>query len=128
MSTKDTVTSGQFDRRITIQAPPTGWVDDGQGANTAAWADLYTCWADKQDFPHGRFLYRKFLFQQLFPQATTTFCIRYQAEVPVDASMRVKYVKAGITHYYKILGVENLYDANTSVYLMCQEDQAQAPN
>ena len=125
MPAKDAVTSGQFDRKITIQAPVISVDDQG---TTTTWNDVYTCWADKQDFPHGRGLLRNFQFQQLFPQATTTFALRYQAEVVIDATMRVKFVKAGITHYFKILGAQNPFDANMSIFLVCQEDQAQAVN
>ena len=92
------------------------------------WETVYTCWANIQNFPHGRGLFRRFLFQQLFPQVTTAIQIRFQKSLLIDATMRVLYPAHGINHIYQILGVENPLEANVSLWLMCREDQAQAIN
>ena len=38
------------------------------------------------------------------------------------------YPAHGINHIYQILGVENTLEANVSIWLLCQENQAQAVN
>lgn len=126
MPTKDHVATGQFDRKIAIQARTR--VDDGSGGDTGSWNTVYTCFADLQNYPHGRGLFRKYLFAQLYPQMTTVIQIRFQKSVVIDATMRVEYVMHGQTHHYKILGVENPAEANVSLFLLCQEDQAQPVN
>lgn len=126
---KDKVHSMQFDRKITIQAlQAIAWDSQGGHPRESEWVDVYSCFADIQDFPHGRYLYRTYKFQQLYPQANTVIQIRYQQTVLIDATKRVKFIDHGITHYLKILGVENPNRANVSMFLLCQEDQAQAPN
>lgn len=102
--------------------------DDGQGGNSNPWSDVYTCWADMQDFPHGRGFFRKMLYMQLYPQANRLVVIRYQTQYHIDATMRIKYVKGTTTHYLKILGTENPNEANVSILLYCQEDQAKGAN
>ena len=126
MPTKDNVTSQQFDRRISIQAPTR--TSDGQGGETVVWNTVYTCWADIQNFPHGRGLFRHFMAQQLYPQVNTIIAIRYQADYHVDATMRIVYVKGPLTHPYQILGIENPSEANVSLLFYCQENQAMGFN
>lgn len=126
MPTKDQVASHDFTRRIQIQKATR--VDDGQGGATETWETVYTCWANIENFPHGKGLFRKFMFAQLFPQLTTTIQIRFQRSVLIDATMRVLYPAHGINHLYQIIGVENPLEANVSIWLMCREDQAQAIN
>lgn len=126
MPTKDAVASHDFTRRIQIQKATR--VDDGQGGATETWETIYTCWANIENFPHGKGLFRKFMFAQLFPQLTTTIQIRFQRSVLIDATMRVLYPAHGINHLYQIIGVENPLEANVSIWLMCREDQAQAIN
>lgn len=128
MPVKDSVSAAQFNRRIQIQAPVYTPSSDPEGGQATTWNTVYTCFADIQDFPHGRFLYRKFEYGQLYPQANTTIQIRYQKSVAIDATMRVLFPWEGVNHLFKILGVENPTRANVSMYLLCQEDQAQAPN
>lgn len=123
---KDNVIAGQFDRQIQIQSKPR--VDDGSGGDIGTWQTIYTCMADMQNMPHGRGLFRKYMFMQLYPQTTTVIQIRFQLDVVIDAAMRVQYVAHGITHYYKIIGVENPTEANYSMFIMCIEDQAKAVN
>lgn len=125
MSKKDSVAAAQFDRKITIQQPVIS--ADAQGTTTT-WSDYYTCFADIQDFPHGRGLMRQFFYQQLYPQATTTIQIRYQQSFPIDPSMRIKFVDHGVTHIFQILGIQNPNRANVSLFLLCREDQAKAVN
>ncbi|MGH2478514.1 MAG: head-tail adaptor protein [Ktedonobacteraceae bacterium] len=122
--TKDQIDSSDLDRRIQIQSisgkTPDGFVD--------VWSTIYTCWANIQNFPHGRGLFRRFLYSQLYPQMNTTIQIRYQQSVRIDATMRVLYPAHGVNHIYQILGVENPLEANVSLWLLCQENQAQAAN
>src|SRR5579885_2351413 len=124
MPLRDTVASHDFTRRIQIQQAIK--TPDGQGGFAVTWETVYTCWANIQNFPHGRGLFRRFLFQQLFPQVTTAIQIRFQKSLLIDATMRVLYPAHGINHIYQILGVENPLEANVSLWLMCREDQAQA--
>jgi|SRR5579862_9563 len=132
MPVKDKVATFQFNRKIVIQKPTAG-VDDDQGGGlgpsaASEYVDYYTCFADIQNQPHGRGLFRKFLLQQLYPQLTTIIQIRYQQTFPIDATCQVKYIAHGIMHIYKILGIENTAEANISMYLLCREDQAKAVN
>lgn len=124
---KDTLDSSDLNRRIQIQAI-TGQTPDGQGGFVDTWTTVYTCWANIQNFPHGRGLFRKFLFAQLYPQMNTTIQIRFQMSVAIDATMRVLYPAHGVNHTYQILGVENPLEANVSLWLLCQENQAQPVN
>lgn len=125
---KDKFSASQANRKIVIQSPAAR-VDDGQGGSPNNWVDAYTCWADKQDLPHGRGLFNKYMLMQKFPQATTTFQFRFQYGMLIKPDMRVKYVAHGITHTYRLLGPpQNLNEANVSILLICQEDQAQAVN
>ena len=127
MAIKDSVSTGQFDRRISIQSYTR--VDDGQGGSSdGTWSTIYACFADMQNPLHGRGLYRKFMFAQLYPQASMIIQIRFQKTIPIDATMRVQYVAHGVTHLYQILGVENPNEANVSLYLLCTEYQAKTPN
>ena len=122
----DSVDSSDLNRRIQIQQnTPTKNAQNGLVDN---WATIYTCWASMQNFPHGRGLFRKFLFSQLYPQMNTTIQIRFQKTVTIDDTMRVLYVAHGVNHIYQILGVENPLEANVSLWLLCQEEQAQAVN
>jgi SPP1 family predicted phage head-tail adaptor len=125
--TKDTANGADFNRRIQIQAPSSS--DDGQGGSSpTSWNTVYTCWANIENFPHGRGLFRKFLFQQLYPQMTTTIQIRFQKSVAIDPTMRVLYQAHGVNHIYQILGIENPMEANVSMWLLCMENQAKAVN
>lgn len=126
MPVKDSVNTANFNRRIAIQQKPR--VDDGSGGDIGTWATIYSCWADIQNFPHGKGLFRKYLFMQLYPQMTAVIQIRFQKSVQIDATMRIEYIAHGVTHHYKILGVENPYEANVSMYILCMEDQAKAVN
>lgn len=121
---KDQINSSDLNRRIQIQAI-SGKTPDGF---TDAWETIYSCWADIQNFPHGRGLFRRFLYSQLYPQMNTTIHIRFQQSVLIDATRRVLYPAHGINHIYQILGVENTLEANVSIWLLCQENQAQAAN
>jgi len=122
----DSVDSSDMNRRIQIQQnTPTKNAQNGLVDN---WATIYTCWASVQNFPHGRGLFRKFLFSQLYPQMNTTIKIRFQKTVTIDDTMRVLYPAHGVNHIYQILGVENPLEANVSLWLLCQEEQAQAVN
>lgn len=123
---KDAVSTGQFDRKISIQSYTR--VDDGQGGSSGSWGNVYTCFADMQNPMHGRGLYRKYLYAQLYPQATMIIQIRFQKTVPIDATMRVQYIAHGVTHLYQVVGVENPNEANVSMYLLCVEYQAKTPN
>lgn len=125
--TKDTLDSSDLNRRIQIQKI-TGQVPDGQGGFTDTWTTIYTCWANIQNFPHGKGLFRKFLFSQLYPQMNTTIQIRFQQSVKIDETMRVLYPAHGVNHTYEILGTENPLEANISMWLLCQENQAQPVN
>ncbi len=123
---KDTVNGADFNRRIQIQVnTPT---QNSQGGLVDNWATVYTCWASMENFPRGRGLFRKFLFAQLYPQMNTTIQIRFQKTVVITDAMRVLYPAHGVNHYYQILGVENPMEANVSMWLLCQEEQAQAVN
>lgn len=125
MPVKDQVSPSQFNRRISILAPTIG--ADAQGITTT-YSVVYNCAADKQNMMHGRGLYRKLMYQQLYPQTTVIFQIRWQASVKIDATMKVQEIAHGQTHLYKITGVENPNEANVSLYLLCMEDQAKAVN
>jgi hypothetical protein len=131
---KDHVDSSDLDRRITIQAPITDTDSatiaqgGGYGPNPANYNDVYACWANMQNFPHGRGLIRAYKFAQLYPEATLVIQIWFQKTVLLDATMRVKYVAHGVTHFYQILGVQNPMEANVSLFLICQEWQAKSPN
>lgn len=126
MPAKDMVASHDFTRRIQIQQEVR--TDNGQGGFNVAWTTIYTCWANIQNFGHGKGLFRKYLFSQLYPQVTTTIQIRFQKSVLIDATMRVLYPAHGVNHTYQIIGVENPEEANVSIWLLCQENQAQAIN
>lgn len=126
MPTKDTVASHDFTRRIQIQQAVKS--DNGEGGFNITWQTIYTCWANIQNFAHGKGLFRRFLFSQLYPQVTTTIQIRFQKSVLIDATMQVLYPAHGINHTYQILGVENPEEANVSIWLLCQENQAKAIN
>lgn len=121
MPVKDNVNGAQFDRRISFQAPTR--TPDGQGGSTVTWNTVYTCWADMQNFPRGRGLFRKFMAQQLYPQLTTIIQIRWQTQVHIDPTMRILYTKGPDTKIFQILGVESPGDANISMSFFCQENQ-----
>lgn len=123
MPVKDNVAAHQFTRPITIQKPTE--TPNGSGGFVTTWADYYSCWADIQNFPNGRGLFRKFIFMQLYPTGNTMIVIRYAPGTAIDATMRVKSVEGSTTHYYQIVGPpENMQRANVSIYLPCQEVQA----
>src|SRR5258708_28633459 len=126
MANQDTVNASALDRRLTIQTQSK--VADNMGGFTVTWQDAYTCACKKENFPHGRGLFRTFVYSQLYPKVTATFQIRYQRTFTIDASMRVKYQTHGIDHFYQIMGIENEGDDNASLYLLCQEEQAKAVN
>lgn len=128
---KDTVDSSDLNRRIQIQQVTL--TDNGSGGFTETWATIYTCWANIQNFPHGKGLFRRFLLGQLYPQMNTTIQIRFQQSVLIgvtanNKAMRVLYPAHGVNHIYQILGVENPLEANVSLWLLCQENQAQPVN
>ncbi len=123
MPVKDKTDGSDFDRRISFQAVAYTQVGFGK---TEAWNTVYSCWANKADFPHGRGLSKAFKFGQLYPTANTTFQIRFQKTVPLDDTMRVQYIAHGVTHIYQILGIENPNEANVSLWILCQETQAQS--
>lgn len=123
---KDKVRAGQFDRQITIQKHTR--VDDGAGGDSGSWATVYTCMADIQNQPHGRGLYRRYAFMQLYPEMTLVIQIWFQLDVPIDATMRVQYTIHNVTHTYQIIGVENPAEANYSMFLLCKEYQAKTVN
>lgn len=128
---KDSVSAGQFDKRISIQAKSTASVNyDDQGGLSApdVWADVFVCWADMQDFPHGRGLLRQYLYSQLYPTATKIIATRYQPTVHVDPSMRIRYVKRGLEHLYQIIGIQSPMDANISFLFFCTEYQVKGYN
>ncbi len=126
MPAKDRVIAAQFDRRIEFHSKAA--VSDGQGGEIDTWTTVYTCWADIQNFPHGRGLLRKFLAQQLYPQVTTVIQIRFTTPVHFDATMRIQFIKGPLTHTYQIVGVENLSEANVSLFFYCIEEQAKGFN
>lgn len=123
---KDTVDSSDLNRRIQIQQVTL--TDNGEGGFNETWNTVYTCWANIQNFPHGRGLFRRFLLGQLYPQMNTTIQIRFQQSVVIDHTMQVLYPAHGVNHIYQILGVENPLEANVSIWLLCQENQAQPVN
>ena len=122
---KDKVDAARFDRKISIQAPTIS--ADAQGTTTA-WNTVYTCFASIENQPHGRGVFRRYLYQQLYPQLTAIVQIRYQQSTPIDATMRIQYIAHGVTHIYQIIGIENPNEANISMYLLCQEQQAKSVN
>ena len=123
MPVKDKIAASQFTRPVTIQKRTD--TPNGSGGFTTTWADYYSCFADIQNMPNGRGLFRKFIYAQLYPTANTIIVIRYPAGTAIDATMRVKSVEGGLTHYYQIVGPpENMQRANISMYLPCQEVQA----
>lgn len=134
MPVKDVVASQDFNRRIQIQQAAK--TDNGQGGFETTWETIYTCWANIQNFAHGKGLFRKFLFSQLYPQVTTTIQIRFQKSVFIgvvngvanQTELRVLYPAHGVNHIYQIIGAENPEEANVSIWLMCQENQAQPIN
>lgn len=122
---KDILDSSDLNRRIQIQAVTSELPDPGgEGGFIDDWTTIYSCWANIQNFPHGRGLFRKFLFSQLYPQMTTTIQIRYQRSILIDVTLRVLYVAHGVNHVYQVLGIENPLEANVSLWLLCREDQA----
>jgi SPP1 family predicted phage head-tail adaptor len=123
---KDTVDSSDLNRRIQVQQVTL--TDNGEGGFNETWNTVYTCWANIQNFPHGRGLFRRFLLGQLYPQMNTTIQIRYQTSIQINDQMRVLYPAHGVNHLYQILGVENPLEANVSIWLLCQENQAQPVN
>jgi SPP1 family predicted phage head-tail adaptor len=123
---KDTIDSSDLTRRIQIQQVTR--TDNGSGGFTETWNTVYTCWANIQNFPHGKGLFRRFLLGQLYPQMNTTIQIRFQQSVQITDQMRVLYPAHGVNHIYQILGVENPLEANVSLWLLCQENQAQPVN
>jgi SPP1 family predicted phage head-tail adaptor len=123
---KDTVDSSDLNRRIQIQQVTL--TDNGEGGFNETWNTVYTCWANIQNFPHGKGLFRRFLLGQLYPQMNTTIQIRFQQSVQITDQMRVLYPAHGVNHIYQILGVENPLEANVSIWLLCQENQAQPVN
>lgn len=126
MPVKDKVQSFQFNRRITIQSnTPT---PSANGTPIDNWTDEYTCWADIQNFPHGRGLTRLYHFSQFYPNVSVMIAIRFQTSAKIDATRRVKYVAHGTTHYYQIVGVENPNEANVSLFLLCSESPAKGMN
>jgi SPP1 family predicted phage head-tail adaptor len=126
MPVKDKVQSFQFNRRITIQAnTPT---HDASGTKIDNWTDVYSCWADIQNYPHGRQLTRLYHFSQFYPNVTLMIAIRFQKSVVIDVTKRVKYTAHRIDHFYSIEGVENPNEANVSLFLLCSEPSAKAVN
>lgn len=123
---KDRVSAGQFDRQIQIQSYTR--VDDGAGGSTGTWNTIYTCMADIQNQPHGKGLFRRYTFMQLYPEMTLVVQIRFQLDVLLDATMRIQYTAHNVTHTYQIIGVENPTEANYSMYLLCKEYQAKTVN
>ncbi len=123
---KGNVSAGKYDRRITFQNPP--GTDDGQGGQTGSWTDAYPCWAAIVDFPFGRGAGRAFFAQQLYPTMTTMIATRFQSTYHIDATKRIKYVKNGFAHIYKILGAKDPKEAGIEIILFCQEDQAKGAN
>lgn len=123
---KDKANGANFNRRIQIQQVTL--TPNGQGGSTESWATVYTCWANMQNFPHGRGLFKRFLFKQLYPKMDMTIQIRFQKTAAIDDTMRVLYPAHGVNHLYQILGIENSLEANVSIWLLCQEQQAQAVN
>lgn len=123
---QDVVDSSDLNRRIQIQQNTP--VLNTQGGSTDNWQTIYMCWANIQNPQHGKGLFRKFLFSQLYPQLTTIIQIRFQKTVTIDATKRVLYPAHGVNHIYQILGVENPAEANVSMWILCQEEQAQAVN
>lgn len=127
MPVKDNVAAHQFTRYVTIQKNTP--VSNGSGGFDPSWADYYSCWADIQNFPNGRGLFRKFIFAQQYPTANTIIIIRYAPGTTIDPTMRVKSVENTLTHYYQIVGPPaNMQRANISIYLPCQEVQAPGVN
>jgi hypothetical protein len=122
---KDQTDGSDYSRRIAIQAVTYTQVGRGK---SETWNTVYSCWANKADFPHGRGLSKAFKFSQLYPTANTTFQIRFQLSTPLDDTMRVQYIAHGVTHIYQILGIENPNEANVSLWLMCQEQQVKSEN
>jgi SPP1 family predicted phage head-tail adaptor len=123
MPARTNTAAHKYNRPITILAPTISG-DDGQGGPVETFTSYYKCWADMDSFAKGRGLSRPFLYMQLYPTATRTIAIRWQASSPIDASMRVQYVKGVKTHIYQIVGVDNFKEANVEIVLFCTELQA----
>lgn len=126
VASQDTVNAGSLNRRMTIQTQ--NKTPNNMGGFDVTWQDAYTCACKKENFPHGRGLFRTFVYAQLYPKVTATFQIRYQRTFTITPDMRVKYQTHSIDHFYQILGIENEGDENASMYLLCQEEQAKAVN
>lgn len=127
LQAKDSLTIGQFNRRVQIQSM--ALISDGQGGNTENWTTFYSPLADIQNYPHGRGLFRKWFAEELYPEANTIIQIRYAPKLNINASMRILSNEDGINHIYLIVGPPvNLNRANISIYIACQEIQAQGVN
>lgn len=127
LQAKDSLTTGQFTRRIQIQSLTL--TPDGQGGNSKTWNTIYAPLADIQNYPRGRGLFRRFEFMQLYPEANTIIQIRYIPNMNINASMRILSVENGLTHEYKVVGPPvNPNRANISIYIPCQETQAKGVN
>lgn len=127
LQAKDSITTGQLTRRVQIQSLTL--TPDGQGGQTETWNTVYSPLADIQNYPRGRGLFRRFEFMQLYPEANTIIQIRYVPKMNLNASMRILSNEDGLTHIYLIVGPPvNLNRANVSIYILCQEVQAQGVN
>lgn len=127
LQAKDSITTGQLTRRVQIQSLTL--TPDGQAGNTESWTTIYSPLADIQNYPHGRGLFRKWFAMQLYPEANTIIQIRYVPKLNINASMRILSDENGLTHTYLIVGPPvNLNRANVSIYIPCQEIQAQGVN
>ena len=116
---KATTTATVYNRPITVQKPID--VDDGQGGSTRTWSDYYSCFASIESFARGRGLNRIFFAGQLYPSQLRTIAMRWQTSFPIDATMRVKSVVAGRTHYYQIKNADDFHVENVEIVLMGEE-------
>lgn len=124
--TRDSVDASDLNRRIQIQSLARTANGDGTFAET--WTTIYTCWANIQNPAKGRGLVRQFVVSHLSWNLTTIIQIRFQKTTVITDGMRVYYPAHGVNHIYKIMGIENPNEANVSMWLLCQEIQAQAVN
>jgi SPP1 family predicted phage head-tail adaptor len=123
-----TITSSNMNRRIQFQLNTP--IANGDGTSSDNWQTVYSCWAKVRYWPQTRSggMARVFAASQFFFEVTITFEIRFQTQVAITDKMHILYPAHGVNHIYKIIGMENTDEANQSLWLLCQEAQAQAVN
>ncbi|WP_374374500.1 phage head closure protein [Dongia sp.] len=102
------IKAGELDRRVTLLRPVIG--RDGAGGPVTSWQNAGRVWAKVKDISGREY----FAAAQVNAEITTTFLIRYRADITPD--MRIRYRDRD----YDIVAVPEVGNRNEGLQIMAK--------